>query len=64
MIHAAPAGDGRYFVPITGLQRFHLDALVPGAGTAYLTGEVTLLAERTGDAEEVAGLTEHGFNPH
>jgi Lon protease-like protein len=51
--HAAPVGDGRYFVLSTGTERFHLDALAP-VGTAYLTGEVTVLEERAGDAEEVA----------
>jgi Lon protease-like protein len=58
VIHAAPVGDGRYLVLSTGLHRFHLDALAPGAGTAYLTGEVTMLEERTGDVEEVAGLAQ------
>jgi len=53
---AAPVGDGRYFVLSTGVHRFHLDALVTGAGTAYLMGEVTVLEERLGDADEVAGL--------
>lgn len=53
---AVPVGDGRYFVLSTGVQRFHLDALVEGAGTAYLMGEVTLLQESVGDADEVAGL--------
>jgi Lon protease-like protein len=55
---AAPVGDGRYFVLSTGIQRFHLDALVAGAGTAYLMGEVSMLEETAGDAEEVAGLAE------
>ena len=58
VIHAAPVGDGRYFVLSTGLHRFHLDALVQGAGTAYLTGEVTVLEERAGDVAEVAGLAQ------
>ena len=58
VVHAAPAGDGRYFVLSTGLHRFHLDALVHGAGTAYLTGEVTVLEERTGDAAEVGRLAQ------
>ncbi|TPG14738.1 LON peptidase substrate-binding domain-containing protein [Pedococcus bigeumensis] len=58
VIHAAPVGDGCYFVLSTGLHRFHLDALVHGAGTAYLTGEVTVLEERAGDVEEVAGLAQ------
>jgi Lon protease-like protein len=53
---AAPVGDGRYFVLSTGGRRFRLDALVAGAGTAYLMGEVTLLEEPVGDADEVAGL--------
>src|SRR6476660_8472458 len=53
---AAPVGEGRYFVLGTGVQRFRLDALVAGAGTAYLMGEVTLLEETVGDADEVAGL--------
>ena len=58
VVHAAPVGDGRYFVVCTGLQRFHLDALAPDAGTAYLTGEVTVLEERAGDVPEVARLAE------
>ena len=58
VIHAAPVGDGRHFVLCTGLQRFHLDALAPDAGTAYLTGEVTVLEERAGDVAEVARLAE------
>ena len=56
LTNAAPVGDGRYLVLSTGIQRFHLEALVPGAGTAYLMGEVTMLEENTGDVEEVAGL--------
>jgi Lon protease-like protein len=56
VIHAAPVGDGRYFVLSTGGQRFHLDALAPGAGTAYRTGEVTVLEEGPGDPDEVAAL--------
>ena len=58
VVQAAPVGDGRYLVLSTGVRRFHLDALVPGAGTAYLTGEVTLLEERTGDAEAVPDLAD------
>lgn len=58
VLQAAPVGDGRYLVLSTGVRRFHLDALVPGAGTAYLTGEVTLLEERTGDAEAVHDLAD------
>jgi Lon protease-like protein len=58
VIHAAPVGDGRYLVLSTGVHRFHLDGLAPGAGTAYLTGEVTLLEESIGDAQEVTGLAE------
>jgi Lon protease-like protein len=54
--HAASAGDGRYLVLSTGVRRFHLDALAPGAGTAYLTGEVTVLDEPMGDAEQAAAL--------
>ena len=52
---AAAVGDGRYLVLSTGVRRFRLDALVAGAGTAYLTGEVTFLEERTGDADAVGG---------
>ncbi|KRF22437.1 LON peptidase substrate-binding domain-containing protein [Phycicoccus sp. Soil802] len=55
---AAAVGDGRYLVVSTGVRRFRLDALVEGAGTAYLTGEVTLLEERTGDADAVADLAD------
>lgn len=58
VVQAAPVGDGRYLVVSTGVRRFTLDGLVPGAGTAYLTGEVTFLEERTGDAEEVDRLAE------
>ena len=53
---AASAGDGRYLVLSTGVRRFHLDALAPGAGTAYLTGEVTELGEPTGDAEAATAV--------
>jgi Lon protease-like protein len=53
---AASLGDGRYLVVGRGLRRFHLDALDTGAGTAYLTGEVTVLEERTGDPAQVAAL--------
>ncbi len=53
---AASIGDGRYLVISEGLRRFHLDALAPGAGTAYLTGEVTLLEERRGDETALAEL--------
>ena len=53
---AASAGDGRYLVLGTGVRRFHLDALAPSAGTAYLTGEVTVLGEPTGDAEAASAL--------
>jgi Lon protease-like protein len=56
LVHATRVGDGRYFVLGTGERRFHLDALAPGAGTAYLMGEVTVLEERLGDTAEVAGL--------
>ncbi|NYG06417.1 hypothetical protein BJ986_000904 [Phycicoccus badiiscoriae] len=55
---AASVGDGRYVVLSTGVQRFHLDGLVAGAGTAYLMGEVTVLEEVSGDPGEVAGLAE------
>lgn len=56
VVQAAPVGDGRYLVVSTGVRRFALDALVAGAGTAYLMGEVTFLEERTGDADEVVAL--------
>lgn len=52
---AASIGDGRYLVVSTGMRRFHLDALAD-TGSAYLTGEVTVLEERTGDAQEVSEL--------
>ena len=52
---AASIGDGRYLVVSTGMQRFHLDALAD-TGTAYLTAEVTVLEERSGDEQEVAEL--------
>ena len=55
---AAALGDGRYLVVSTGMRRFHLDALAPDAGTAYPTGEVTVLEERTGDEQQVAELAE------
>ena len=55
---AASLGDGRYLVVSTGVRRFHLDALEPEAGTAYPTGEVTVLEERTGDERQVADLAE------
>jgi Lon protease-like protein len=58
VVQAAPVGDGRYLVVSAGVRRFRLDGLVAGAGTAYLTGEVTFLEERTGDAEEVDDLAE------
>jgi Lon protease-like protein len=58
VLQAAPVGDGRYLVLSTGVRRFRLDALVAGAGTAYLTGEVTFLEEATGDAVEVGDLAE------
>jgi Lon protease-like protein len=53
---AASLGDGRYLVVSTGVRRFHLDALEPEAGTAYPTGEVTVLEERTGDERQAADL--------
>lgn len=56
LTNAAPVGDGRYVVLSRGVRRFRLDAIVAGAGTAYLMGEVTLLEEPIGDAEEVARL--------
>lgn len=52
----ASVGDGRYLVLSTGVHRFRLDALDRGAGTAYLMGEVTVLDEPTGDAQEVPGV--------
>ncbi|GAA2734407.1 LON peptidase substrate-binding domain-containing protein [Pedococcus aerophilus] len=52
---AASVGDGRYLVVSTGVQRFHLDGLAE-TGSPYLTGEVTVLEEREGDAQEVAEL--------
>ena len=58
VLQAAPVGDGRYLVISTGVRRFRLDALVGGAGPAYLTGEVTLLEERTGDPDAVRDLAE------
>ena len=58
VLQAAPVGDGRYLVLSTGVRRFRLDSLVAGAGTAYLTGEVTFLEEDTGDAREVDDLAE------
>ena len=58
VLQAAAVGDGRYLVLSTGVRRFRLDALVTGAGTAYLTGDVTFLEEGTGDADEVADLAE------
>ena len=58
VLQAAPVGAGRYLVLSTGVRRFRLDALVPGAGTAYLTGEVTFLDEGSGDALEVRDLAE------
>lgn len=51
----ASIGEGRYLVLSMGMRRFHLDALAD-AGTAYLTGEVTVLEERSGDEQEVADL--------
>ena len=58
VLQAAPMGDGRYLVLSTGVRRFALDGLVAGAGTAYLTGEVTFLEEGTGDADAVHDLAE------
>ena len=55
VVQAASIGEGRYLVVSTGVQRFHLDGLAD-TGAAYLTGEVTVLEERTGDAQEVAEL--------
>ncbi|MGO4342000.1 LON peptidase substrate-binding domain-containing protein [Pedococcus sp. 2YAF34] len=55
---AASLGDGRYLVVSTGVRRFHLDTLEAGTGTAYATGEVTVLEERTGDERQVADLAE------
>ncbi|WP_344129689.1 LON peptidase substrate-binding domain-containing protein [Pedococcus bigeumensis] len=56
VLQAAAVSDGRYLVFSAGVRRFRLDALVTGAGTAYLVGEVTLLEERTGDADAVVDL--------
>jgi uncharacterized protein len=56
LVHATRVGEGRYFLLSAGVRRFHLDALAPGSGTAYLMGEVTVLEERLGDTEEVAHL--------
>lgn len=53
---AASLGDGRYLVVSTGVRRFHLEAVDPGTGAAYTTGEVTILEERTGDEQQVADL--------
>jgi Lon protease-like protein len=58
VLQAAPVGDGRYLVLSTGVRRFTLDGLVAGAGTAYLTGEVTFLEEPAGDAEAVRDLAD------
>jgi Lon protease-like protein len=58
VLQAAPVGDGRYLVLSTGVRRFRLDSLVGGASTAYLTGEVTFLEERTGDVDAVADLAD------
>ena len=58
VLQAAAVGDGRYLVVSTGMRRFHLDGLVPAAGTAYLTGEVTILEEPIGDADAVADLAD------
>ena len=59
VLQAAPVGDGRYLVRQHGRARASTwTRSWHGAGTAYLTGEVTLLEERTGDAEEVAGLAD------
>jgi Lon protease-like protein len=58
VLQAAPIGDGRYLVLSAGVRRIRLDALVAGAGTAYLTGEVTLLEEHLGDPEAVAELAD------
>jgi uncharacterized protein len=55
VVQAASVGDGRFVVVSTGMQRFHLDALTD-TGTAYLTGEVTVLEELRGDEEAVAEL--------
>lgn len=51
----ASIGEGRFLMLSMGMRRFHLDALAD-AGTAYLTGEVTVLEERSGDEQEVADL--------
>jgi Lon protease-like protein len=45
---AAALGDGRYAVVAVGAERFRLHRVATEAGTAYLTGEVTLLAEVAG----------------
>jgi hypothetical protein len=58
VLQAAAAGDGRYLVLSEGVRRFHLDALVAGAGTAYLTGEVTMLDEAPGDPVAVLDLAD------
>src|SRR6478672_4768387 len=42
VLQAASIGDGRYLVVSTGTERFHLDGLAD-TGSAYLTGEVTVL---------------------
>ena len=55
VVSATAVGDGRYLLVCTGGRRFRLDALVP-VGTAYLTGEVTVLEEHSGDASEAASL--------
>jgi uncharacterized protein len=52
---AAAVGDGRYVLIAVGAERFRLERVVADAGTAYLTGEVTLLDERPGTGD-LAGL--------
>jgi uncharacterized protein len=52
---AAAVGDGRYVLVAVGTERFRLEGIAADAGTAYLTGEVTVLEERAG-AGDLAGL--------
>ncbi len=52
----AEAGDAMFVVLATGTRRFRLDGIDRGAGTPYLTGEVSWLDEPLGQQAALRGL--------
>lgn len=48
-------GDGTFQILTRGLQRFRLEGFDDAAGTPYLTGKVTILAELLGDRTRLDG---------